>query len=169
MAEAIAVISDCGKYRYALTRGASNARFMHWIMLNPSTADAFVDDHTIRKCIGFARRLNFTGITVHNLFAVRATKPADMMAAADPVGPDNHTYIERMLSRAAFNEELVVCAWGAHGSYMDQDETVMGWIESAPIKPFCFGFCKNGTPMHPLTLGYERELIPYAGRQPCKA
>jgi hypothetical protein len=27
-----------------------------FIMLNPSTADAAVNDQTIRKCIGFAKR-----------------------------------------------------------------------------------------------------------------
>jgi len=44
-------ISDCGRYRYSLTRvwdpGLPRATFC---MLNPSKADAKVDDHTVRKC-----------------------------------------------------------------------------------------------------------------------
>lgn len=69
-----ATISDCGKYRYRLSRiwepGRPVATF---VMLNPSTADATNDDATIRKCMGFARRWNLGGIHVGNLFAYRAS------------------------------------------------------------------------------------------------
>jgi hypothetical protein len=51
-----AVISADGKYRYFLRRTVSGGRrIATFIMLNPSTADAQVDDPTIRKCIGFCR------------------------------------------------------------------------------------------------------------------
>jgi len=51
-----AVISKCGTYRYLLTRQVSSSpSIATFIMLNPSTADAEKDDHTIRKCIGFTK------------------------------------------------------------------------------------------------------------------
>jgi hypothetical protein len=51
-----AVISDCGRYRYSLTRSwADGDNRVVFVMLNPSTADAEVDDPTIRRCIGFAK------------------------------------------------------------------------------------------------------------------
>ena len=84
-----AVISDCGAYRYHLARiweeGPQHSGLRHlwrpknlaFVMLNPSTADAYEDDPTIRRCIGFGQRDAFDSITVLNLFAGRATKPKD--------------------------------------------------------------------------------------------
>jgi hypothetical protein len=74
-----AVLSDCGLYRYVLTRqvGPQN-RIITFIMLNPSTADAVKNDQTIRKCIGFARLWECGRLVVVNLFAFRTTDPAEM-------------------------------------------------------------------------------------------
>lgn len=45
-----AVISECGCYRYSLSRVWSESqRQLTAIMLNPSTADAAQDDPTIRR------------------------------------------------------------------------------------------------------------------------
>ena len=76
-----AVISDCGNYRYLLTREISEPLFSRgpaccFVMLNPSTADAQQDDPTGRRCMGFARREGCVGLSVVNLYGLRATKPA---------------------------------------------------------------------------------------------
>jgi len=76
-----AVISKCGRYRYLLTRKwGKRTDFATFVMLNPSTADGFRDDATIRKCIGFAKRWGFDGIQVVNLFAWRSRDPLDLLA-----------------------------------------------------------------------------------------
>ena len=71
--------SRCRQYRYALWRqwGAS-ADFVLIVGLNPSTADHRRDDPTIRRCIGFARDWGYSGLCVANLFAYRATYPAQL-------------------------------------------------------------------------------------------
>src|SRR5438105_250311 len=70
------------QYRYLLTRSWDHIpQAMTWIMLNPSTADAFRDDPTIRRCISFARREGCGSIRVVNLFALRATDPRDLTAS----------------------------------------------------------------------------------------
>ncbi len=66
-------------------------------MLNPSTADASVDDPTIRRCMGFSRRLGYQGMVVVNLFAWRSPKPSELSKADDPVGPDNNWHIEEAI------------------------------------------------------------------------
>lgn len=46
-----AAISDCGMYRYWLSRRLSmGERTVLFVGLNPSTADALQDDPTIRRC-----------------------------------------------------------------------------------------------------------------------
>jgi len=166
-----AVITDCGRYRYRLTRhiGAGD-RDCLFVMLNPSTADAHVDDATIHRCMGYARAWRCHELVVVNLFAVRATDPKALYAAADPVGPDNMDHVKAAVEAVTFPTDpavlagLVVCAWGAHGAHMDQDETVLGWIEAAGGKPLCLARTKDGLPAHPLRLPKELVPFPYTGR-----
>lgn len=166
--DAAAVLSVCGKYRYELRRiwqpGGRNVVF---VMLNPSTADAEKDDPTIRRCVDFGKRWGYGGLIVVNLFAVRATQPTAMRAADDPVGPENHTHVKRILDHAYMTGADVVCAWGTHGDYMDQDLTMLGWIEYSfgRLKPKCLGVTQAGHPRHPLYAKASTSLQPYAGRR----
>jgi hypothetical protein len=61
-----AIISDCGQYRYQLTRQAKAPYPIKapalFLMLNPSTADAAIDDPTIRRCRTFAESWGCDGI-----------------------------------------------------------------------------------------------------------
>lgn len=163
--ERTAKISSCETYRYLLSRKWSYAPQATFIMLNPSTADGRLNDPTVKKCIGFARRWGMGGLMIVNLFAYRDSKPEKMLQADDPVGPDNASSISWACERAAENEGLVICAWGANGRYMDQDETVVGWLEMLTIKPKCLRLTQGGAPEHPLFVPYETTPIPYNGRK----
>jgi hypothetical protein len=162
-----AVISRYGKYRYHLYRKIDGGRgpVATFIMLNPSTADHEVDDPTIRRCLAFCRRWGCADLHVANLFAFRATNPAELRRTYDPVGPENRTYVRQLVEKAM--EQLipgpVVCAWGEHGAFMDQDKTVLDWIADL-CEPMCLGLTRNGQPRHPLYLPYSARLIPFAGR-----
>ncbi len=70
-----AIISDCGRYRYVLTRewGTYPPRAL-CVMLNPSTADAEVDDATIRSCVRLAKENGHGSLEVVNLLGVRPTR-----------------------------------------------------------------------------------------------
>lgn len=105
-----AVISGCGFYRYSLTRKWSDDPILYWIMLNPSIANADVDDPTIRKCVTFAKRNGFGGIVVMNLFAKRATDPRELLLYEyhRAVGRENDAYIQTTPPGST-----VVAAWGA--------------------------------------------------------
>lgn len=146
-----AQISVCGQYRYWLTRqwGVS-ALLLPIIMLNPSKADADIDDPTIRRCMSFARREGFGGISVVNLFSFRATSPADMKATADPIGPRGSEAIERVLQSASIVGVPVLAAWGTHGSFRSRDEAVKLSAKGWGTKLVCLGTTKDGHPKHPL-------------------
>ncbi len=145
---ASALFSPCGSYRYRLTRIENSAlRSVLWVMLNPSTADATIDDPTIRRCRGFARSWGYGGIEVVNLFALRATDPTQLSRHPAPIGPDNDAH----LLAAATGETvgLVVCAWGSHGRFAQRDKAVLRLLQ-----PRCslhvLGWTAAGQPRHPL-------------------
>lgn len=152
-----ATISSCGQYRYTLTRLWDEKKpGALFIMLNPSTADASVDDPTIRRCVGFARAWDCGSVTVVNLFAFRATRPADLIslaksALADAVGPDNDKHIRRALDDHNGRGDYIVCAWGSHGSNPVLRARLKHVIYYLPLADLlCLDTTKNGDPRHPL-------------------
>jgi hypothetical protein len=146
-----ALISPCGQYRYWLARqwDADKPR-LGIIMLNPSTADASLDDPTIRRCVSFARREDFGGIQVMNLFAFRATSPDDMRAAANPVGPANDQWISAALRSSAASKRPILAAWGAHGDFRARANYVTGMARLHGATLVSLGTTKDGHPRHPL-------------------
>lgn len=153
-----AVISDCGKYRYFLDRKVSDeSGNMLFIMLNPSTADAELDDPTIRKCMGFAKREGYGTVTVVNLFAWRATKVSDMKSADAPIGNHNDACIKAQAIKA----DVVVCAWGIHGNHKHRAEKVLKMLHEEKVSLQCLGTTKDKHPKHPCYLSYTANLEPY--------
>ncbi len=142
-----ALVSECGRYRYWLSREWDNdLPVACWIMLNPSTADATKDDPTIRRCVSFARSWSCGGIVVVNLFALRATDPKELRKATDPVGPHNDEH----LKHSAGSTGPVVAAWGAHGAFKCRDRQVVRLLEGKALQ--CLGYTMKGHPRHPLYL-----------------
>ena len=91
-----------------------------FIGLNPSTADETVNDPTVTRCMGYARRWGYSGMIMLNLFAYRATDPQEMKRQADPVGPANDFHLLLNCCRV----QRVVCCWGNHGQYMGRAASV---------------------------------------------
>src|SRR4051794_4930837 len=74
-------------YRYELVRRwGDGPAACNFLLLNPSTADERSDDPTIARCWRRARAWGFGALVVTNLFALRATDPRVLRAAAVPVG-----------------------------------------------------------------------------------
>jgi hypothetical protein len=138
------------KYRYTLGRcffTVPGNKTVSFIMLNPSTADAGVSDPTVRRCEGYAKLWGFNRLTVLNIFALRSTDPKALYASSDPVGPDNDEFILACVKTS----DLVVCAWGVHGKFMDRGNHVRMLIDGR-CKPTYLKLTKDGIPSHPLYL-----------------
>lgn len=136
-------------HRYSLTRKWSTKKpACMFIGLNPSTADEHLDDPTIRRCMRFAKDWGFGELVMTNIFAFRATLPADMKNAADPVGPDN----DREILVCAKLSEKIVAAWGEHGMFMARDVAVIQLLRSEGFEICCLGRNKSRQPKHPLYL-----------------
>jgi hypothetical protein len=144
-----AVLSDCGRYRYALGRdtgvlGAEGT--VLFVMLNPSTANGVDNDPTIRRCIRFAATWGFAHLTVANAYALRSTDPRCLWHASDPVGPDNDRWL-RQLSGA----DQAIAAWGTH-IRPDREQRVLDLLGLSPTPVHCLGVTRDGHPRHPLYL-----------------
>jgi len=160
-ADRTAVISDDGLYRYRLERRWAPGGFtVTWVMLNPSTADAYTDDPTLRRITGFSRRMGFSRLIVVNLYAYRATEPSDLWRAADPIGPDNDEHLRETLT----GHEVVV-AWGAHAR-PDRIARFLQIHRKAPGagRLHALALTGAGQPRHPLYL--RADLTPQPWEPP---
>lgn len=142
-----ALLSPDKRYRYNLTRIWDENKYqVCFVGLNPSTADAKIDDPTIRRCMAFARLWEYGGIIIVNLFAFRSTDPNVLHKIDDPVGPENDYHIS-MASRA-LTTVFTVCCWGGNPVALERIEKAARLIRD----PRGLGFTKNGQPRHPLYL-----------------
>ena len=153
-APSTAVYSDCGTYRYSLTRiwDPSGPKVM-FVMLNPSTATEVQNDPTIERCERRARTLGYGGFQATNIFAYRATDPRDMRASADPVGPEN----EATIVQGAVWADQVICAWGTHGAHLDQGPRMAVLLRQIGKPLLHLGLSKAGHPKHPLYIAYAQQ------------
>ncbi|XDA98621.1 DUF1643 domain-containing protein [Sulfitobacter sp. LCG007] len=149
-----AIYSDCAVYRYALTRRWDPAGGrLGYVMLNPSTASEVQNDPTVERCQRRALRLGFGAFRVCNLFAWRATAPADLRRAEQPVGPANDAAILECARWA----DLLIVAWGVHGAHLGRGLEVEAMLRAAGVAMHHLGLSRDGHPRHPLYLPYARE------------
>lgn len=154
-----ATFSEDRRYRYHLERRlAPGSRRCLFVMLNPSTADEELDDPTIRRCRTFALREDCDILEVVNLYAFRATNPADLRTAKDPVGPENARHIRE----AALRANLVIAAWGDKHLDGDWPHRVLEILcEAGAVH--VLRWTLRGNPGHPLYVPSAASLSPIAG------
>lgn len=150
-----ATISDCGKYRYRLSRiWDDRLPKILFVMLNPSNADANRDDPTINRCIDYAFRWGFGGLMVGNLFAFRTPKPEVLYKnwnmGVDIVGGMNDFHLLEM----GKNCESVLFAWGNDGGLCGRSGDLIEMFPEANA----LTITKAGHPGHPLYL--NKSLLP---------
>lgn len=160
-----AIISECGRYRYRLERRQDKTGpVVAFFGVNPSTADASAEDATTRKWHGFAERNGWGRYIVGNVFALRSTDVRALgVRGALPIGQDN---THHLLGICADADILVPC-WGDSGKIpkrlRSHVQTTIRILENTGKPMFTFGLTKGGDPRHPLMLGYNTPIVPWAG------
>jgi hypothetical protein len=140
-----ATFSQCGQFRYRVwRRWTPFGSMVLFIGLNPSTANESRDDPTLRRCREFSQSWGYSGFTIVNLFAYRATDPTILSKVEDPVGPRNDAWIEK----CAKASDIIIAAWGNHGLYAGRGKTVRKFIPEM----YCLRMNRTGEPAHPLYL-----------------
>lgn len=165
-----ASISKCGAYRFSLHRTwkENDTKRVVWLMLNPSTADAEVDDPTIRRCIGYAKDWGFDGITVVNLFPLRTPSP-DVLAETMRRAPEptdilkmNISYVE---SECSWNSPaLVMAAWGTNGALLRRNKLVIDRLTALGVSLHVLGLTEDRHPKHPLYLKKDLKPVLWNGK-----
>lgn len=141
--------SPCERFRYGLRRRwDAAAPHVLYIMLNPSTATELRNDPTIERCERRARQLGYGTMSIANLFAFRATDPAELKRAPDPVGPENDSALCDMQKKA----DMTLAAWGVHGAHQQRHTQVLALLKG-PL--YHLGLTKEGLPRHPLYVSYK--------------
>lgn len=158
-----AIFSDDKKYRYSLTRIWDESKpYYIWIMLNPSDADAIVDDPTIRRCINFSKDSDAGGIIVINLFARIETYSNRLYphykAGCDIVGEKNCQYFDRYCTI----DHMIICAWGniPKGLKIPKYKSLIQQKD----RLFCLHRNSTGWPTHPLYLSRNNGFSKYEFR-----
>ena len=154
-----AIISPCCKYRYRLDRTVGvDGPVYAFFGVNPSTADANLDDATVRKWIGFTKVWGGSRFIVGNVFAYRSTDVKKLADVEDPYGDDIGEYISDIIEEA----DILVPCWGNISKVPPQLRGAFDVLMAALIgsgKPVRhFGLTKAGDPKHPLMLGYSTQL-----------
>lgn len=154
-----AEITPCGLYRIRLTRRWSDAPMMILAMLNASTADAEIDDPTITRGMGFARREKAGGLEVVNMSAYRATDPRDLVKAGVLAHcKENEAVLHRLLLACGEDHRAIVCAWGSHPFARKWSIWFINKAQNLGVTLVCLGKTKDGSPRHPLYVRADQPL-----------
>lgn len=144
-----AIISKCGLYRRERIHRWSDAPLLPFLMLNPSDADAYIDDPTSRRTDGFARREGAGGTWLENLYDFRTPSPAELWKAEAPhSGLDNERALLKMALQAVADDMPIVCAWGAGAR--GRGNFAVQMLRTRGVRLVCLGKTKDGSPRHPL-------------------
>lgn len=155
-----AIFSPCRKWRYHLQHvwDANHANLI-WLLLNPSTADEVQNDPTVERCERRARMWGFGGVEVYNIFAYRATDPANMKAQRDPVGVDNDKWMMKFAEKS--RQTTAIIGWGEHGKHLGRGQFVLDLLREQGAALHALKINASGHPKHPLYIGYKQTPIAY--------
>jgi len=149
-----AVLSECMTYRYQLVRQLEREHWheglklgaIAWVMNNPSTADAEVDDATIRKCWGYTLKWGYGHMMVVNTNPYRSTDPAAARIPPADILTANDSWLRYAVTQCPY----VVAAWGNDANPELARRAVNVIHQLGPLH--ALRITKKGQPAHPLYL-----------------
>ncbi len=151
-----AELSEDGRYRWWLCRSwqyGGDGKVVCFVMLNPSTADAMIDDPTIRRCMGFVRDWGHSVLSVRNLFALRATDPKEIRRFGIDATGGKRGDLEL---RVAGSADILIAAWGGSVPW-NRDLMALELFGTKIV--YCLGTTKAGAPRHPLYVRKDQPLV----------
>lgn len=135
--------------------GRPDAAYLLSIGMNPSTAEAGIDDPTIRWELDLTRRLGFTRYVKVNVGDYRSTSPKGLL------GVQACSDLNRVTIRSwAAGAHTILAAWGKlHPKLKILADNVLFDLHGREI--WCVGKNADGSPKHPLYVPKDVELERY--------
>lgn len=148
-----ATFSECRKYRYALWRIWDKSKpLIMFVGLNPSTANEYKEDPTIRKVKKYSIQLGYGGFYMMNLFAFISSHPEDLETCQDPIA-DNDKWLLEIFPKC----QTIVFAWGTFKQAIERGKKLSKMFPDAKA----LKINDDGSPIHPLWAPEVSELIKY--------
>ena len=149
LGRALINVVDPDNVEYAWKTGGKLWRRCVFLLLNPSTADAFKLDPTVKRCVAFARAWGADVLEVVNIFALRSTDPKELYKRAwgergDDVDND------KAIVEACTGAYRVVAGWGKHGALGNRGAVVRRMLADCGVKLHHLGLNGDRTPKHSL-------------------
>lgn len=157
-----AEFSDCLRYRHWLSRDWSASdesgppfSYALWIGMNPSTAEADVDDPTIRREIAFTKAMGLSVYVKCNVMDYRATDPKALLS----VSPRSGENLPCILRHAKYAGRVVLAYGALPNKLRRYADEVVSALRGTPL--YCMGKTASGAPRHPLYLPGDAQCVPW--------
>jgi len=151
-----------GRYRQLMRRWTGGAFPQHYVLfigMNPSTADAEVNDPTCAREWNFAQREGFSAMIKANVGDYRATDPKMLLApGVAAVSADNLPTIRQAAAGAAL---IVLCHGKLNKALAPAGRALVAALLADGRQLWCFGTNADGSPKHPLYLRADTPLQPF--------
>ena len=159
-----ATFSADGKYRQLMRRWSGDVfpeRYVLFIGMNPSTADATVNDPTCAREWTFANREGYTAMVKANVGDYRATDPKMLLVpGVEAVSVENIPAIRKAAVGADF---VVLCHGKLNKALAPAGKELVAALKADGIDLWCFGTNADGSPKHPLYLRADTPLVRFPG------
>ncbi len=160
--EGDATFSADGRYRQLMRRWLGPnfpGRYILFIGMNPSTANASVNDPTCAREWTFAQREGFDAMVKANVGDYRATNPRMLLAPdVEASSPEN---LPAIREAAAGADLVVLCHGRLNKALVPAGKALIEAMRADGVALWCFGTNGDGSPKHPLYLRGDTPLVRY--------
>lgn len=157
-----ATFSADGRYRQLMRRWLGPQfpeRYILFIGMNPSTADASVNDPTCAREWTFARREGFVAMVKANVGDYRATDPKMLLAPG--VVASSAENLPAIRQAAAGAGMVVLCHGKLNKALAPAGRALVEALRADGMTLWSFGTNGDGSPKHPLYLRADTPLQPF--------
>lgn len=163
-----AIFDRSGDFRYILWRNFradSHSNFLSIVMLNPSQADAYFDDPTIKSCRRLALSNGFEGFIVTNLYAFCTPYPHALFREGARFTASRERQTDKYIALSREHSRATLLAWGAKLGPADFARRSQKRIRQVldivgRHNAYVLGLTQDGHPRHPLYVAAQTKLAP---------
>ncbi|KKC39257.1 hypothetical protein WH87_03245 [Devosia epidermidihirudinis] len=157
-----AQFSADGRYRQLMRRWTGDVfpeRYVLFIGMNPSTADARVNDPTCAREWAFTQREGYSAMVKGNVGDYRATNPKALLEPGVVAVSDEN--LPAMRAAAAGAALVIVCHGKLNKALAPAGKALVEVLRADGVEMWCFGTNGDGSPKHPLYLRGDSPLVQF--------